>query len=85
MPVNDEIFELWKDRVTSVERGQIDDRRRLAVVEQVQAVKTATDEAIEVRLGKMESTLVWLTRSIIGAIVLAVIGFIVQQGGFGGL
>ena len=69
MPVTDMAFEALKDRVVQVERNQ--------------AVKTATDEAIETRLAKMEASIVWLTRTVLGAIILAVIAFLIK-GGFSG-
>lgn len=59
-------FEALKDRVVQVER--------------MQAVKTATDEAIESRLAKLESSNIWLTRTVLGAIILGVIAFILKGG-----
>lgn len=53
---------------------------RVARVETAQAVKGATDKAIETRLDKIENSIVWLTRTIMGAIVLAIIGFVVSGG-----
>ena len=69
MPVSDAQFEAVRDRMSAAE--------------QKIAVKAATDEAIEIRLGKIEGNLLWLTRTVLGAIVLALIGFFVK-GGFAG-
>jgi len=66
VPVTDAAFEALRDRVTVVERQQ--------------AVKSATDEAIEARLTKIEvvlSRLTWLMVSGIGGTAIA---FVVSGG-----
>lgn len=66
MPVTDAAFEALKNRVVEIQK--------------VQAVKSATDEAIETRLDKMEGSIVWLTRTVLAAIILAVVAFIIKGG-----
>jgi hypothetical protein len=66
MPVTDAAFDALKDRVVSVERAQ--------------AVKVATDEAVDARLEKMEASIIWLTRTVLGAIVLAGVAFVLKGG-----
>ena len=69
MAVTEEAFERVRERVSKVERDQ--------------AVKVATDEGIEERLTKIENSIVWLTRTIVGAIVLSVLAFFIKNGGAG--
>lgn len=66
MAVSDVAFETLKDRVTLVERQF--------------AVKTATDEAIEHRLTKIETVLSRLTWLMVTGIGGAAIAFIVSGG-----
>lgn len=66
MPVTDAAFEALRDRVTVVERQQ--------------AVKSATDEAIEARLTKIEVVLSRLTWLMVSGIVGAAIAFVVSGG-----
>lgn len=66
MAVSDVAFETLKDRVTLVERQF--------------AVKTATDEAIEHRLTKIEAVLSRLTWLMVTGIGGAAIAFIVSGG-----
>jgi len=53
---------------------------RLAKLETQDAVSAVKLENVQTRLGKIESTLTWLVRLIIGAILLAFIAFIVGGG-----
>jgi hypothetical protein len=53
---------------------------RLAKLETQDAVSAVQLENVQTRLGKIESTLTWLVRLIIGAILLAFIAFIVGGG-----
>ena len=66
MPPTDMAFEALKDRVT--------------VVERLQAVKTATDEAIEHRLDKIETVLSRLTWLMVTGIGGAFIAFVISGG-----
>ena len=66
MPVSDAAFETLQGEVAAIKTAQ--------------AVKQATDAAIETRLDKIESSIVWLTRTVIGAIILAVIAFLLKGG-----
>ena len=66
MPVTESAFEALKDRVTLVERHQ--------------AVKSATDEAIEHRLTKIETVLSRLTWLMVSGIGGAAIAFVVSGG-----
>lgn len=66
MAVSDEAFDLLKERVINLERNG--------------AVKIATDESVVTRLGKLEASNIWLTRTVLGAIVLALIAFLVRGG-----
>lgn len=66
MAVTDLAFEALKDRVTVVERQQ--------------AVKTATDTAIEARLTKIEVVLSRLTWLMVSSIAMAFFAFIISGG-----
>jgi hypothetical protein len=66
MTVSEAAFEALKDRVTLVERHQ--------------AVKSATDEAIEMRLTKIETVLSRLTWLMISAIAGAFLAFVLSGG-----
>lgn len=66
MAVTDLAFEALKDRVTVVERQQ--------------AVKTATDTAIEARLTKIETVLSRLTWLMVSSIAMAFFAFIISGG-----
>ncbi len=66
MPVTDAAFEALRDRVTLVERQQ--------------AVKSATDASIEIRLEKIETVLSRLTWLLVAGIGGAAIAFVVSGG-----
>ena len=66
MPVSDMQFEALKDRVVNVERQQ--------------AVKSATDTAIETRLTKIETVLSRLTWLLVSSIAMALFAFIISGG-----
>ena len=66
MPVSDMSFEALKDRVTLVERQQ--------------AVKSATDSAIEGRLTKIETVLSRLTWLLVSSIAMAFFAFVISGG-----
>lgn len=66
MPVSDLAFETLKDRVTVVERQQ--------------AVKSATDSAIETRLTKIETVLSRLTWLMVTGIGGAAMAFVISGG-----
>lgn len=66
MAVTDAAFEALKDRVTVVERNQ--------------AVKSATDEAIEQRLTKIETVLSRLTWLMISGIGGSAVAFVLSGG-----
>tara|TARA_R100001086_G_scaffold56809_1_gene25696 strand:+ start:440 stop:667 length:228 start_codon:yes stop_codon:yes gene_type:complete len=53
---------------------------RMNVIERQDAVAEVHHQNVEKRLGSIEGTLVWLVRSIIGALLLAFIGFIASGG-----
>lgn len=53
---------------------------RLNAIEKQIAVEAVVGDGIEKRLDKIEGTLTWLVRLIIGAIVLALIGFVINGG-----
>ena len=53
---------------------------RLTQVERQLAVGAVTGQGVERRLDKIEDTLTWLVRLILGAIILAFIGFAVTNG-----
>lgn len=66
MPVTENAFEVLKDRVNLLERQQ--------------AVKSATDEAIDARLTKIETVLARLTWLMVTGIGGAFIAFMVSGG-----
>lgn len=66
MAVTDVMFEALKDRVVNVERQQ--------------AVKSATDTAIETRLTKIETVLSRLTWLLVSSIAMALFAFIIGGG-----
>lgn len=53
---------------------------RLAALETQDAVSAVKLGGVETRLGKIESTLTWLVRLIIGAILMAFLAFIIGGG-----
>jgi dienelactone hydrolase len=53
---------------------------RMTVIEKAIAVDQVTGKGIEKRLDKIEDTLTWLVRLIIGAIILALVGFALGGG-----
>lgn len=53
---------------------------RMTVIEKALAVDQVTGKGIEKRLDKIEDTLTWLVRLIIGAIILALVGFALGGG-----
>lgn len=46
----------------------------------MQAVADALGKTIESRLGKIEDTLTWLVRLIIGAMIMAILAFMISGG-----
>jgi hypothetical protein len=62
-----------EDRVKDIEA-------RLMKIETTQAVSGATGLQIERRLDKIEDTLTWLVRLIIGAMIMALIAFVISGG-----
>lgn len=54
--------------------------KRINLIETRNAVDAVHRDNVEGRLGDIESTLNWLVRLIIGAIVLALIGILFQGG-----
>lgn len=52
----------------------------VAALKTAVAVTGVTGAGIEKRLDKIEDTLTWLVRLIVGAIILALIGFVVGGG-----
>lgn len=62
-----------ENRLTRVEN-------RLTEIETQSAVDEIHRQTVEKRLGSIEDTLKWLVRLIIGALILAIIGFITQGG-----
>jgi len=66
MAVTQVAFDALRDRVTMVERQQ--------------AVKSATDEAIETRLTKIEVVLSRLTWLIISSMIGAIVAFVLSGG-----
>ena len=65
---------------TAVDRRLAAIDRRLNQVETQNAVDEVHRTNVETRLGSIESSLTWLVRLIIGAIVLALLAFILQGG-----
>lgn len=65
---------------SSVDRKLTDIEKRLYALERTDAVGNVNMHNVEVRLDKIESTLTWLVRLIIGAILLALVGFLVGGG-----
>jgi hypothetical protein len=57
-----------------------DMRDRVAKLEVSNAVDAVNHEGVDKRLSSIESTLQWLVRLIIGALILALVGFIVGGG-----
>jgi hypothetical protein len=53
---------------------------RVARIETMQAVADALGKTIESRLGKIEDTLTWLVRLIIGAMIMAILAFMISGG-----
>jgi len=53
---------------------------RMNAIERQDAVAEVHHQNVEKRLGSIEGTLVWLLRSIVGAIILAFMAFVVQGG-----
>jgi hypothetical protein len=62
-----------EDRLAAIEG-------RLRLIETQLAVEAKAGEGIDRRLDKIEDTLTWLVRLILGAIILAFIGFAVTNG-----
>lgn len=82
--VTDASFERLERRVDGLDNevGALRDEQnatKLSVAVAVEGSKAVVD-----RIGRMESSIVWLTRTVLGAIVLAVVAFIVK-GGLGGV
>lgn len=65
---------------SSVDRKLTDIDKRLFALEKTDAVGNVNMRNLETRLDKIENTLVWLVRLIIGAILLAMIAFLVKGG-----
>ena len=63
-----------------VDRKLTDIDKRLFALEKTDAVGNVNMRNLETRLDKIENTLVWLVRLIIGAILLAMIAFLVKGG-----
>tara|TARA_R100001086_G_C11812735_1_gene251999 strand:- start:902 stop:1129 length:228 start_codon:yes stop_codon:yes gene_type:complete len=66
-------------------RSAIDNRlasieARMNVIERQDAVAEVHHMNVEKRLGSIEGTLVWLVRSIIGALLIAFVAFVVSGG-----
>lgn len=57
-----------------------DIENRVARIETMQAVADALGKTIESRLGKIEDTLTWLVRLIIGAMIMAILAFMISGG-----
>lgn len=62
----------WKKKV-DIKLSQIDDR--INAMEVRGAVDEVHHSTVERRLSAIESTLIWLTRLIIGALILTAVGF----------
>ncbi len=69
--------EEWKNQFDGRLR-QVEER--LTRIERDDAVANVHRANVEKRLDKIESSTTWLVRLILGAITMAVIGFIVQGG-----
>ena len=76
----------WRDNLLSKVRSLEADIKALSGRLTVLEIKGAADEVhranVENRLGAIEDTLKWLVRLIIGAIILAIIGFAISGGFF---
>lgn len=67
-------------RISHIEQNTVQIEGRLSALETKSAVDVVHHGNVEKRLGGIEDTLKWLVRLIIGALVLAVIGFVVGGG-----
>lgn len=76
MPEITEIHE----RQNRTSRDLDDVRTRLTSLETDHAVANVHRTNVENRLASIEDTLRWIVRLILGAIILALLGFIVQSG-----
>jgi len=76
----DEWRESTARRLGSMENDLHDMRDRVAKLEVSNAVDAVNHESVDKRLSSIESTLQWLVRLIIGALILALVGFIVGGG-----
>jgi len=76
----DEWRESTTRRLGSMEDDLHDMRERVAKLEVSKAVDAVHHESVNKRLGSIEGTLQWLVRLIIGALILALMGFIVGGG-----
>lgn len=74
----------WREsadrRLGSMEDDIHDMRQRVAQLETTKAVDAVHHDSVDKRLGSIEGTLQWLVRLIIGALILALVGFIVGGG-----
>lgn len=67
-------------RLSTLEKRQADTDRELSEVKTKNAVGEVHRNNVETRLTKIESSLTWLVRLVIGAILLALIGFVMNGG-----
>ena len=69
----------WREtilrRLTALEAGQNAIEKRMGAVETKSAIDEVHRKNVETRLGGIEDSLKWLVRLIIGALVLAAMGF----------
>lgn len=63
-----------EDRVRKIEEDIVDIKTRLAVAES--SIKDIKED-----LSSIKSNTTWIIRLIVGAIVMAVLGFLISQGG----
>lgn len=69
-----------EDRVRRLEAQTVGLEQRLSTLETAKAVEEVHYTNLNTRLGSIESTLTWLVRLIIGALVMALLAFIFGGG-----
>lgn len=72
-------------RLSNLEEQHSTLKDRVSAIETGQAVNAERYNHIDGRLGKIEQSLTWLLRIVIGGIVVAVVGFLIRGGFNAGL
>jgi t-SNARE complex subunit (syntaxin) len=80
MPVSDASFDRLERIVDRMDNDIADVRSDLSSAKLSIAVAVKGNEAVVDRLGRMESSIVWLTRTVAGAVILAIVAFLVRGG-----